>query len=402
MAAKMASVFVQMQKDAGCSEAFGKYLETNRITDAEKYAALASTEREVNDEIFLVAKAGGVVFADLLEKAAVKLLWNSCRKVCVKEDRTTEPSTAQNDDPLPYEAEIEIKKVWQKTHGFVPPDDWLLVASLQGKLWSALHATTPGVDATLLEHLRPLSCTSRQVGTAFSVIPGKSLVPIDVIADSIHRPVEIYQRCRAWFVTMAYVSIKNPAFVSYQDAIFASEKILQLVCQTFDGYPAPVSFYEAAWATTAKFFSEQLRTEAATTLSECIRNTGAWEHRWTTYVHRASNSNSQSSGSSGLPDVAADLLKQIKDIKQEAAKWQTASDRLRVENEHLRRDMGARARGGGGNDDGGKGHGGKKKNKPQQPLVLQREQVSDRRRSPPRRQDRKKQNTHRDVRAREF
>ena len=152
MAANIAPVFIAMQKTAGCSEAFCKYLADQQICDAESYGLLASSEAEVNDEILESAKAAGINFPILRERAAVKRLWTSCRRIMDKEGLAAAVPESAPDTPLPVEAEADMKSVWHAAHGPVPPDSWLLIPSLQGKLWRGLHPYTPRIDVILLEH----------------------------------------------------------------------------------------------------------------------------------------------------------------------------------------------------------------------------------------------------------
>ena len=71
--------------------------------------------------------------------------------------------------------------------------------------------------------------------------------------------MEVFLRARAWFVTMAFCSIENTNFLDLQNAIFASDKIMQKALQTSGGQYPPIGFLAGAWAQTIQYFSEQVR-----------------------------------------------------------------------------------------------------------------------------------------------
>ena len=100
----------------------------------------------------------------------------------------------------------------------------------------------------------------------------------------VHGQVEVFTRARAWFMTIAYVSIRRTGFLSLQAAIFASEKIMSLCLRTTDGVAPPIHFLVTAWAATISFFSEQVRVQNVT-LESLVRSTGAWEHFWNNPPH---------------------------------------------------------------------------------------------------------------------
>jgi len=134
-------------------------------------------------------------------------------------------------------------------HGFVIPEAWILSAGLVGRISRQVTRSPPQMEVILVESLCPRSCAEKTPGTIFQVlVPGKPAETQVIHADSVTRPIELYLRCRAFFVSVAYTSIKHPQFFDYQSALFASDAILAFVTQSFKGQFAPVSFYVSAWA----------------------------------------------------------------------------------------------------------------------------------------------------------
>ena len=305
------------------------------ITTIEKMAILATSEADVKAEILDPMVSAGVEFKKLEQKTAVKLLWVACKKAA-KSEGDIEVAGDSADAPLPKEVKDNIDALWSERHGFVLPDDWLLVSTLQGKMWRAMNQDKPKIDSILVEGLRPLSNTDKALGHQLAIVPGKPVETQSVIADGLKKPIEIYIRTRAWFTTMAYVSIKKPNWFDFQTALFASDKILHFVTQTFrGGQCAPSGFYIEAWAATIHYFSEHVRVSKES-LKDTVLNTGAWEHRWTSYSPPPAG-NSSSEGRSSGPDVPTEVQKEMARLKEEVKRWQSTADRYRIDADNLRK-----------------------------------------------------------------
>ena len=234
-------------------------------------------------EIIDAAIAGGVKL-ELKDKVAIKLLWRLCRKIADAKDPSTKREAVDLEAPLSDKDVKEIKGLWSKVHGFVIPEAWILSPGLVGRISREVTCSPPRLEIILPESLRPRSCVERTPVAIFQVlVPGKQTETQVVLADAVTRPIERYLRCRAFFVSVAYVSIKHPQFFDFQNALFASDKILSFVTQSFKGQFAPMSFYVAAWAATIHHFCEEIRLRKKT-LNECVKNTREWQHRWLSYT----------------------------------------------------------------------------------------------------------------------
>ena len=155
-----------------------------------------------------------------------------------------------------------------------------------------------------------------------SAVPGKAVEAQNVYVDTVTRPVDLYIRIRAWFVTMAYVCIHKPDFIDAQTALMASDKVLTFVTQSFKGMSAPTTFYVAAWAATVHHFSEQVRISERN-LKDVIRETGTWEHRWTNWTHPSDN---QGAGKDSNPDVPKHVQDEMTRMRNVISMWQKRAD----------------------------------------------------------------------------
>ena len=208
--------------------------------------------------------------------------------------------------------------------------------NLQGRMWRLATAEPQQTDTTLAEHLRVLSSITRPCGTVVSLVPGKAVSASEVHIDAVTRPIEMYVRARAWFCTMAFVSIRKPTFFDYQTAIYGSDRILSFVSQTFGGFPAPTSHYIDAWAGTVHHFAEQVRVNKMT-LREAVLGAGNWEHKWTNYTPQVSSGSQGSQGqgsqlaiaAGAAADMPADLAAEVARLRKEVGQWQSVADRHR-------------------------------------------------------------------------
>lgn len=334
--------FVSLLNGLGVPANFIKFVEDKKILDADSFALLASEEKEVKEDIFKMARASNCPLDEIAEQVAVKKLWIACRKIMAS---GSTPSMSANEDGLPKETDTDLKTHWKSMHGFVLPDSWLLSPQLQRKLWVGANATTPNVEVFLMENLRLLSQRSRASSTSVNLVPGRLLSGTTMEIDMIQNSMEVYMRARAWFMTLAFVSVRNRAWFDVQTAVFASDKIMELVQMTSAGQSPPLSHFICAWAATVNYFSEQVRVTGQPLLT-FVKNTGAWEHRWSWSAPAADG---RAHHGEDLPrDVAADVNK----IKEQARHWQSMIDKQRAEYHKNDKEHGK-----------GKGKGGKNKNK---------------------------------------
>ena len=208
-----------------------------------------------------------------------------------------------------------------------------------------------------MENLRLLCQRNRETGTLLNTA---TLATQTVEVDQIRGPLEVYARARAWFLTMAFVNIRKQAWFSLQSATFASEKIFDLVQQSSGGRFPPVSFYLEAWAATIDHFAETVRISAKT-LSDCVANTGTWEHKWQW-------SPTAGTGGGGAVDLPRALAADVDQAALQARQLQSMTDRAahanrgnvngRVGKGHGKGQGGGKGRGNGGKGAGanGKGH----------------------------------------------
>ena len=303
------------------SEDIRKFFETKLICDEESFALLATDEKEVKTVILDLLKAGGLELKEPSEQVAIKKLWISCRRSLESPSANTSAPSSERSDELAPETAIDLKSQWAALHGYVLPEGHLLSASLQLKLWKSANSPSPIVEAVLMENLRLLCQKSKATVPLLNVV---TLTTTKVEADSIYGPMEVYARARAWFLTMAYISVRRASWFDLQTATFASEKIFDLVQRTSGHSSPPISHFLIAWAGTVNHFAEQVRVTNGT-LKESVLNTGMWEHKWNW------SNPAPSAGNAGV-DLPADVAMDVNAAQEQARSFQSMVDKRNFEN----------------------------------------------------------------------
>jgi len=158
-----------------------------------------------------------------------------------------------------------------------------------------------------------------------AIVPGKAAVAEEVVLDTVDVAFELFMRIRAFFMSLAHVSILKPGWFPLQSAIMASEQILTYITATYGGRTPPVAFLVEAWAHTSHYFSEALRMQQTRSAAEIVGNLGAWENRWK-WTPPTTNESSGASLSSAQPDNR-NLQLQLDSVKAQLKKHQQAADR---------------------------------------------------------------------------
>ena len=194
------------------------------------------------------------------KKVAVRKFWTYCRAVfdAAKTPTVADPSLPV-DDTIPDQHDLDTAAKWFTRHNFVLPDAQFLIRSQMKTLGRDFQAGI--VRVWLAEELRTRSCSNPRNATQLAVEPGRPVSAVEVIADRVDKAFELYVRIRAFLMTLAYVSIADPAWFPLQIAMEVSEQIMGFITNTFDSRSPPLSFLLAAWAATIHYFSEQIRIQ---------------------------------------------------------------------------------------------------------------------------------------------
>ena len=100
-------------------------------------------------------------------------------------------------------------------------------------MWRDYNATPPQLSVLLPEQLRPRSCIVKSVGATLAVAPGQPVKAMAVVIDEVEKSFELFLRIRAWFMTLAWVSVTDPMWFPLQVAILATDQVMGSVSQQY-------------------------------------------------------------------------------------------------------------------------------------------------------------------------
>jgi hypothetical protein len=346
----MDSAFVSACAGLNIPKQFQELLTQKGILLLEDFALMAATETDIKTEIIDWSKAAGVELVEVKDQIAVKKLWIAARKSNVGSSSVSSGDAAA-EEGVQKEPASGLLAMWKQKHGFTLPDTWLVSATNQKKIWKKVNATPPEVEILLMEQLRMHSQRSRISGTLLNCVPGQSAQASSVDVDSVHMPIEVAARAKAWFMTVAFVAIRKSDWFDFQTAIFAAEKIQDLVLTTNGGAIPPVDHFNDAWTATIHFFSEQVRITSQS-LKAVVNNTGGWENKW---QWKGRNS---APAAQDLPSHVVQNASAVKEFARRQEQAQRDKQRQRESNSALEavRDLGLQCKGGStGKYSGGKG-----------------------------------------------
>ena len=328
----MAAISAKLQDfitQSNLKEDVAKWLVTVGILGYEEVALLADDLAGVTPGFFAVMKAANVEsMKEVIALVNCKKLWRLCKDQD-ELDRKVPGSSAEvtGEMPIPQADHQLITEAWTNRHNMVLPDSQLLIPTHQGKMWREANMAPPQVSTWLAQTLRTRACLNNTMGTQLAVIPGQSVEAVEIVADAIEKSFELWVRIRAFFMTLAFVSIKNPKWFPLQSAMTASDLILQKIMATYKGRTAPLQFLITAWAETTHWLSEQVRMGASETPrrtpASIMDNAGAWETRWAWNPSSGSDTSAgggavQQADDRVMKTQLANMNKQVSMYKQQA------------------------------------------------------------------------------------
>ena len=301
MAAEAHSHIVALAAECAVPDPVVQWLVTQvggakKSLNIEDIATIAPTLELVDKNLIDEAKADGLdgVFKQMGPKAAVRKFWGRCNsqwieeqsaKAAVASATSTALAISAAPEPPPAEEGIPSKDfalivaAWEKRHNFVLPDAQLLVPSQQKEMWREFGKEPRQLADWDARQLRQKCNAGRKTEPLISITAGKPLEAVAHIADPIDRVFELWKRCRAYVMTLAYVTILSPDWFPYQAAIEISDYLLKLMMDQYGGRSPDIGTLVGAWAATSAYWCETVRISKRPA-GEIICNLGMWNHKW--------------------------------------------------------------------------------------------------------------------------
>ena len=308
----------------------GEFLLNSGLTEVDQVGLLASDEDKLEAKVFPTLKAAGVPTEGLGEQIGIKKAW-MLRRARMLESKSTRAAPAKaEEDVLPAPTRENLVQTFKREHKFQLSGERLLTEQLIKQIYTELHSSPRKLSIYLLENLRVQSAINlgpRNLGVSRDLRPGEPIVVEEFVADEVFTSMQIFERSRAFFSTVAYVCVNDPSFFGLQDLIYMEDKILELLQFTKDKRRPPVQHFVAAWALTLRFFSDEIRTSGRA-LSTLIRETASWQSNWTSWSPPSSPPSSSHGPAANPSQREKELERMLTNARREAAGLQSERDRL--------------------------------------------------------------------------
>ena len=243
-----------------------EWLTSEGLTTVEDVALLAVDEAAVDRTVIPAAKAKGMPTEQLRDVVNVKKVWKACRTSMTG---TTSGGTGFDGDvPLPEGIKKECDSLWGQQHNFTIGACRLLIPCQQNPLHLATHAARKDFPIVQVKKIKMQS--------------GSSTCETDEKVADDNTPHAANIRLRAFWTTMAYINIDQPAYLDYQTTEELCDKILDWVHRRHRAGRPPTSFFLNAWEQTSRVLQSGVRN--GKTLKELLTADSSFQHFWTVYV----------------------------------------------------------------------------------------------------------------------
>ena len=187
------------------------FLTEKGLTEIDQVALLASDEDRLEDKVFPALKAGNVPTDEIQHQIAIKKSWHMCRQR-MNDSKRVNTGTARDEDVLPAPTRENLVKSWQREHKFALSGERLLSEQLLKQLYNEIHASPRKLSIHLLEGLRLQSsiASGTHVALPKEIRPGEPIILEEEVADEVTSSIQCYERTRAFFSSVALISINEP------------------------------------------------------------------------------------------------------------------------------------------------------------------------------------------------
>ena len=308
------------------------FLIDNGVTQPDSFGLLAATEEVLESKVMPMLQSAGIPVDKLNVMISVKKAWHLSRGQVDKDAATAAGKIPPpgNTEPMSAPQRRALTDTWKSKYNFAFGNDRLLSENLIGQLHRELTSTPRRLSIFLIESLRLQSCIHGP-GKQVAMLSQGFLSTEEVVADQVANHMELYTRMRAWFNTIALVTVGED-FFTYQDVVYIEDRLIGLLQFTRDGRRPPIIFFTTAWATTLQTWSDEIRTTSKT-LATLVKENASWTPVWTSWVPPAGSTQPDfgqvpSSGNGSAKD--RELQVELDKARKWAGEMQSQRDKARA------------------------------------------------------------------------
>ena len=257
------------------------FLVNHNLLSVDAFAVAVSTDT-LDTKLVPLAAASGFKVDKLGDVGALKLLWNLCSQTFKRGEGVS--TTLDDGKPLAQPQYAALKTKWDDHHHFKFSSFRILAPLVMAKMWKHCTASPKLFILLYVEELKLKSSLTKSDFTAMQLKSGEVPQSTTVQLETVQGIATLRDKIEAQFNTWAFVSIHDPSWFSYQDALTFMDHINELFRRRYDGGSRPnLQFFINAYTKTMQYFQDQVNIFDFT-LSRAVGNLGGWMHLWNGWV----------------------------------------------------------------------------------------------------------------------
>ena len=281
--AKMSEQLVAIYEQFGVPVPVRDWLLGAGVTSVDKLAGSVTDEASIGPEVI---QASGITL-NLGDKASIRLAWAEARRhsgtfcgpASAASGTGSGTSSVQSLTKMPTGAESRLRGLWFKHHNFNINGTWLVVESEMAKIHHGLASSPPVLyipDIASLVRRSELQSTKPESG---HMITDAGIETVSFAISPCTTHPEFWLRMRAYIMTICWLSIATPSFLTYEAAVDVCDFIFDAVNRRPDGkrpsIQALTTIYFAMLGEYAKLFQNHSKI-----LEEWLTTPSNWHHLW--------------------------------------------------------------------------------------------------------------------------
>ena len=322
----------------GVPQTLRDFLTANGVTTVDKLAASVSEEARIGPDIIEASGGTGLTLGD---KGSVRLAWSEARKnsgvFSSSGSAATSASAGQSITKMPAGSEARLRDLWFKKHSFNLGGAWLITEGEMAKVYAGLQATPkylfiPDVMSIVRR------CDLQQKPKKGQLITEDGVQPMNYTVSPCTTHPEFFLRIRAFIMTICWLSIATPMFLTYETALDVCEYIFDSINCRPDGKRPSLESLTAVYFAMFGEYAKQLQNQG-TVLEDWLLAHVHWQHFWKESIAHWENVGPReavtlSAGNSAVPSDLAAMHGMLKGLQSSIHRLETGEGARKRRNQH--------------------------------------------------------------------
>ena len=262
-----------------------------------QFAVIVTKEDDLVKDLLEEAGLDKIKIGD---KIAVRAAWHACRSTLNgTAEKTASSSSAVS--KMPEGAEARLRDAWKALHRINMSGAWLTNEEVMTKLYKGLMATPKHL------YVPDLACIGRRCALSQkpmrgTLITDNGIENMDFTLNPCTTHPDIFLRIRAYVMTIAWLSVLTPEFLTFETAIEVVDYIFEAINMRADGKRPSLQCITQCFLSMFSEYAKGLQNEQSV-LDSWLKEKNNWHHYWKESI--VSFEHSPSSGDQGSKATSA-------------------------------------------------------------------------------------------------